>query len=669
MSATAQSKDINDPVVIHEFASEVRTEQRLDYLYTLTVADINATNPNAVERLARDADASAVHGNPQSAAARTRTCRSIARRTSSTTGRRRWRSSQERGIARERALALWDDPDPEFFMQHSVGQIVSLTEAIAKHDLATGPLVLVRDVVGHASEEGATEIFLYTRDQPRLFAASVIAIDQLGLSIHDARIHTSAGNLCFNSYIVLDESGHSISANAARCRHIERTLIAQLSDLERVPRTRQTPHSAASETVPAADARRIVERPGAAVVGAARRRIGPARPARPPRHHLRRTRHQRAQREDHDARRTRRRRVLHQRQRRRCRSKTPRGSQSVTRTICERLDQQRQRRNPRELSRMNPFLDSLLPYPFERMNALKAGLRSRSNAPHIALSIGEPKHAAAQFLVDAATDADVRAKPVSARIPPRAAATRCAPRSARGRRRDFNLRRRHVDRRQRHMLPVSGTREALFSFAQCVLVGTQRQLRGVAEPVLPDLRRGDSAARHRRPYYVAVPGSHRLSAPTSSRCRPRSGANCELLFICSPGNPTGAVMPHRTADAADRTRRSVRLRHRVRRVLFGDLSGRDPPPAGLLQACAAIGRDDYARCVVFHSLSKRSNLPGLRSGFVAGDAAILERYFLYRTYHGCAMPAHVQHVSELAWSDEAHVVDNRARLPARSSRP
>src|SRR4030095_16423358 len=89
--------------------------------------------------------------------------------------------------------------------------------------------------VGHGGEEGATEIFLYTRDQPRLFAASVIAIDQLGLSVHDARIHTSAGNLCFNSYIVLDESDHSISANAARCRHIERMVITQLSDLERYP--------------------------------------------------------------------------------------------------------------------------------------------------------------------------------------------------------------------------------------------------------------------------------------------------------------------------------------------------------------------------------------------------------------------------------------------------
>ena len=212
----------------------MRTELRLDYLYTLTVADINATNPTLwngwratlMRQLYIETRKALRRGLnlPVDRAAyiqhhKTEALVKLA----------------ERGIDRERSLKLWDDPDPEFFMQHSVGQIVSLTESIAKHDLTAGPLVLVRDVVGHASEEGATEIFLYTRDQPQLFAASVIAIDQLGLSIHDARIHTSAGNLCFNSYIVLDESGHSISSNAARCRHIERTLIAQLGDLNHYP--------------------------------------------------------------------------------------------------------------------------------------------------------------------------------------------------------------------------------------------------------------------------------------------------------------------------------------------------------------------------------------------------------------------------------------------------
>ena len=133
-----------------------------------------------------------------------------------------------------------------------------------------------------------------------------------------------------------------------------------------------------------------------------------------------------------------------------------------------------------------------------------------------------------------------------------------------------------------------------------------------------------------------------------------------MLFICSPGNPTGAVMP------IEQLTQLIALADRHDFVIASDecyseiYPDESNPPVGLLQACASIGRDDYARCVVFHSLSKRSNLPGLRSGFVAGDAAILDRFFLYRTYHGCAMPAHVQHLSELAWSDETHVVDNRA---------
>jgi [protein-PII] uridylyltransferase len=234
MSATAQSKDLNDPVVIREFASEVHTERRLDYLYTLTVADINATNPTLwngwratlMRQLYMETRKALRRGLnlPVDRGAY------IERHKSEALAK-----LVERGIPRERALALWDNPDPEFFLQHSAGQIVSLTEAIARHDLSSGPLVLVRDVIGRVSDEGATEIFLYTRDQPRLFAASVIAIDQLGLSIQDARIHTSAGSLCFNSYIVLDESGHSISADTARCRHIERTLTAQLSDINQYP--------------------------------------------------------------------------------------------------------------------------------------------------------------------------------------------------------------------------------------------------------------------------------------------------------------------------------------------------------------------------------------------------------------------------------------------------
>ncbi len=305
---------------------------------------------------------------------------------------------------------------------------------------------------------------------------------------------------------------------------------------------------------------------------------------------------------------------------------------------------------------MNPFLDSLLPYPFERMNALKAGLTSRSNAPHIALSIGEPKHAAAQFLVDAATDANF-VRPGLGTYP----ATRGSDslRNAIG---AWATSRFHLKAGSltagKHILPVSGTREALFSFAQCVLSGRAGSCAVLPNPFY-QIYEGAVLLRGAAPYYAPCTASTGYLSDFES-IPEEVWQNCELLFVCSPGNPTGAVMP------IEQLTQLIQLADRYNFVIASDecyseiYPDESSPPVGLLQACASIGRDDYARCVVFHSLSKRSNLPGLRSGFVAGDAAILDRFFLYRTYHGCAMPAHVQHLSELAWSDETHVVDNRA---------
>jgi len=305
---------------------------------------------------------------------------------------------------------------------------------------------------------------------------------------------------------------------------------------------------------------------------------------------------------------------------------------------------------------MNPFLDSLLPYPFERMNALKAGLRSRSNAPHIALSIGEPKHATARFLVDAATDtAHVQAGLGTYPATRGSDALRAAIAAWATKR--FALSRGTLTA-ERHVLPVSGTREALFSFGQCVLSGRADRCAVLPNPFY-QIYEGAILLRGTAPHYVACPESTGY-LPDFDSVPASVWDACELLFICSPGNPTGAVIP------LDSLKRLVALADRHDFVIAADEcyseiypDERRPPP-GLLQACAELGRDDYARCIVFHSLSKRSNLPGLRSGFVAGDASILERYFLYRTYHGCAMPTHVQHVSELAWSDETHVLDNRA---------
>jgi len=305
---------------------------------------------------------------------------------------------------------------------------------------------------------------------------------------------------------------------------------------------------------------------------------------------------------------------------------------------------------------MNPFLDSLLPYPFERMNALKAGLTSRSNAPHIALSIGEPKHAAAPFLVDAATDANF-VRPGLGTYPATRGSESLRNAISAWAASRFRLKAGSLTP-GKHVLPVSGTREALFSFAQCVLSGRTGSCAVLPNPFY-QIYEGAVLLRGTAPYYAPCTESTGYLSDFESIPEEVWG-NCELLFVCSPGNPTGAVMP------IEQLTQLIELADRYDFVIASDecyseiYPDESDPPVGLLQACASIGRDDYARCVVFHSLSKRSNLPGLRSGFVAGDATILDRFFLYRTYHGCAMPAHVQHLSELAWSDETHVVDNRA---------
>jgi N-succinyldiaminopimelate aminotransferase len=305
---------------------------------------------------------------------------------------------------------------------------------------------------------------------------------------------------------------------------------------------------------------------------------------------------------------------------------------------------------------MNPYLDALQPYPFERMNALKAGLISRSNAPHIALSIGEPKHPAAPFLIAACTDAETVASSLGTYPNTRGGDALRAAVAAWATRR-FKLAPASLTA-ERHVLPVNGTREALFAFGQAVLSGCSGSCAVLPNPFY-QIYEGAVLLRGATPYYVACPAEREL-LPDLAAVPADVWASCELVFVCSPGNPTGAVAPlsmlTQLVELADR-HDFVIASDECYSEIYADESA---PPPGLLQACAAMGRDDYRRCVVFHSLSKRSNLPGLRSGFVAGDATLLERFFLYRTYHGCAMPTHVQHVSTLAWSDEQHVVDNRA---------
>ncbi len=302
---------------------------------------------------------------------------------------------------------------------------------------------------------------------------------------------------------------------------------------------------------------------------------------------------------------------------------------------------------------MNPDLDRLHPYPFEKLAALKAAVSAPADIKDIMLSIGEPKHQPPVFVLDALVkNLDKLSNyPTTKGLPElheaiaNWASTRFQLQSG-----SFTA--------ERHVLPVNGTREALFAFAQAVI----------------DRRKPDALIVSPNPFYQIYEGAALLSGakPYFLNCTPDNNfvpdfasvpsavwERCQLLFICSPGNPTGAVM--NTAQLKE----LIALADQYDFVIASDecyselYFDEKNPPVGLLQACAELGRNDFARCVVFHSLSKRSNLPGLRSGFVGGDAKILEKFLLYRTYHGCAMPVPTQLASIAAWQDENHVIENR----------
>lgn len=307
---------------------------------------------------------------------------------------------------------------------------------------------------------------------------------------------------------------------------------------------------------------------------------------------------------------------------------------------------------------MNPRLELLAAYPFERLARLKAGVVPPANLPHIAMSIGEPKHAPPAFVVDALRGslAKLDSYPVTAGLPHTRAA--CAAWLER------RFRLRGKVNPDTMVLPVNGTREALFSFVQAVV-----------DPNASPGSRGRPVVAMPNPFYQIYEGAALLAGAepvflntvTANRFQPDLDAipseiwnRCEVLFLCSPGNPTGAVL------SLDYLRQALALADRYDFVIasdecYAELYRDDAaPPPSLLEAALASGRDAFERCVVFHSLSKRSSVPGLRSGFVAGDPAVLKPYLLYRTYHGCAMPVPTQIASVAAWNDDAHAANNRA---------
>jgi len=304
------------------------------------------------------------------------------------------------------------------------------------------------------------------------------------------------------------------------------------------------------------------------------------------------------------------------------------------------------------LHTMNPDLDRLQPYPFERLADLIAGVEPLSGSDRILLSIGEPKHAPPGLITEAmnAHLEGLSIYPNTRGLPELRAAI------AHWLTRRFDLPDGDIDP-ERQVLPVNGTREALFSFAQAVVDPGPDPLVVMPNPCY-QIYEGAALLAGARPYYLSCIEENRF-IPDFDSVAADIWRRCQLLYICSPGNPTGAVIQQATlqqliamAEAYDFT---IAADECYSEIYFNEAA----PPVGLLQAVAAMGHRDYRRCVVFHSLSKRSSVPGLRSGFVAGDARIIERYFRYRTYHGCAMPLHHQYASIAAWSDEEHVAANR----------
>ena len=299
---------------------------------------------------------------------------------------------------------------------------------------------------------------------------------------------------------------------------------------------------------------------------------------------------------------------------------------------------------------MNPLLARLQPYPFERLRALFAGVTPSTAHRPISLGIGEPRHPTPAF-IETSIQQSLSGLSV---YPATGGEPRLREACAGWLQRRYGL---DLDPATQ-VLPVNGSREALFAFAQVVIDPTAS---GGAVVVCPNpfyqIYEGAALLSGARPWYVPSDPARNFAVDWDSVPQ-EVWARTQLVFVCSPGNPTGAVMP------LDEWKKIFALSDRHGFTIasdecYSEIYFRDEPPLGGLEAAARLGRKNFERLVAFTSLSKRSNVPGLRSGFVAGDASILKQFLLYRTYHGSAMSPVVQAASVAAWNDEAHVVDNR----------
>jgi N-succinyldiaminopimelate aminotransferase len=307
---------------------------------------------------------------------------------------------------------------------------------------------------------------------------------------------------------------------------------------------------------------------------------------------------------------------------------------------------------------MNNLLQTLKPYPFEKLRLELSGVVPNPDLRPVNLSIGEPKHATPAVITEALISnlSGLSAYPATAGLP----ALRHSMAAW--------LKNRHqlanIDALTQ-VLPVNGSREALFAFAQTVLSPKANRDNWVISPnPFYQIYEGAALLAGCKPYYIEQAASNQFRCDWQSV--PQSvWEDTQLLFVCSPGNPTGSVMPQSEwnllFELSTKYGFIIASDECYSEIYFDEAS----PPLGALKAAENFGLSDYKRLVIFSSLSKRSNVPGMRSGLVAGDEELIKAFLLYRTYHGSAMSQTIQHASIAAWNDEAHVRDNRASYKAK----
>jgi N-succinyldiaminopimelate aminotransferase len=319
---------------------------------------------------------------------------------------------------------------------------------------------------------------------------------------------------------------------------------------------------------------------------------------------------------------------------------------------------------------MNPLLARLQPYPFERLRQLFAGVQPDAAYRPISLGIGEPKHPTPAFIGAAFSQAVSSVPSGLAAYPATAGESSLREACCRWLERRYRL---TLDPATQ-VLPVNGSREALFAIAQTVVDPRHAAGGGDTDTgpivVCPNpfyqIYEGAALLSGAEPHFVAADPARNFAQDWDS-VPEAVWARTQLLYVCSPGNPTGAVMPlgewEKLFALSDRHGFVIASDECYSEIYF-----RDEPPLGGLEAAMALGRPDFRNLIALTSLSKRSNVPGMRSGFVAGDAALIRQFLLYRTYHGSAMSPVVQSASIAAWNDEEHVVANRAQYREKFAR-